>query len=162
MSRAAKHLTPNTPYMSGRAPSSPEEIARRELSRRLVEIMMKRNLKQADIAAGVFGRWPAKKGQAAGFARGRDSVSQWVRGRSLPDPRNLQRLADFLGIKPEELIPPSAFVRQAHENPAVEIRQIAGETGMAWLTVNRACSTMAAAQILDILNKDDEKRRIKA
>lgn len=161
MSRGARHLTPGTPYMTGRAPSAPDEIARRELSRRLIEIMMKRNLKQVDLAEGVFGRYAKNRANNAGNARGRDSISKWVRGLALPEPRNLQRLADYLGVKTDDLIPPSAFHRAAHENPAVEIRQITGEPGMAWLIVNRACSTMAAAQILDILNQDDEKRRLK-
>lgn len=153
MPRGTRHLPPDTQTMMGRAPMAPDEIAKRGLSRKLVETMMERDLKQADIAAAVFGRDPKTK-----RAKGRDSVSQWVRGRSLPEPRNLQKLADFLEMKKDELVPPSAFSRQAHEDPAVELRQVAGEPGMAWLRVNRACSTAAAAQILDILNKDDEKR----
>ncbi len=154
MSRKARHLPPDTDRMIGRAPMAPDDIARRQLSRRLVEVMMERDLKQADIAEGVFGKNPK-----TGYALGRDSVSQWVRGRSLPEPRNLQWLADFLGMDRSELVPPSAFNRQAHEDPAVELRQVSGEPGMAWIRVNRACSTVAAAQILDILNKDDEKKR---
>lgn len=154
MSKRARHLPPDTPFQMGRAPSAPDDIAKRQLSRQLVEVMMNKNLKQADIAAGVFGRDPK-----TGYALGRDSVSQWVRGRSLPEPRNLQKLAEFLNVDRNELVPPSAFSLRAHEDPAVELRQVAGEPGMAWLRINRACSSIAAAQTLDILNKDDEKKR---
>lgn len=153
MPRGTRHLPPDTQNMIGRPPMAPDETAKRDLSRKLVELMMERDLKQADIAAAVFGRDPKTK-----YPRGRDSVSQWVRGRSLPEPKNLQKLADFFGVDKSVLVPPSAFSRQAHEDPAVELRQVAGEPGMAWLRVNRACSTTAAAQIFDILNKDDEKR----
>ena len=36
---------------------------------------------------------------------GADSTSQYVRGRSVPTPGNLNKLANILGVEPEALFP---------------------------------------------------------
>lgn len=149
-SKASTSLLPEKSYVTGRQQISGRESVGHRLSHKLLKFMMERNLKQSDIAAGVFGR-----DKATNYPRGRDSVSSWVRGHALPQPRNLKKLADFLQVRPEDLLPPS----QSHEDSTIELRQVATEPGMVQLRINRTCSPQAAAQILNILNKDDEKRR---
>lgn len=154
MANKARHLTPDTMGARGRWPTAPEETAKREFSRILVEELMKRNWKQADLALRVFGKYPH-----TGHPKGRDSVSKWVRGVALPEPRNVQKIAEVLGMNADELLPASVFhADRTHGNPAIELRQVAGDPTKVWLRIDRACSTAVGAQILDLLIKDDAKK----
>lgn len=73
-------------------------IERVEFARKLVKQLRDRNMNQSDLA------------RRAGLSR--DAISTYARGRSMPEPANLEKIAKALGCKPEDLLLP------AMSNPA--------------------------------------------
>jgi transcriptional regulator with XRE-family HTH domain len=126
----------------GDGPASPREMARLEFGRHLWALILKAGMSQSDLA------------RAADI--GRDSVSGYIRGRNLPDPKHAKAMADALGIPLEKLYPGSIKRAMDNEPPAVELRQAAGHPGKAWLRINRAVSFTTGAKIIALLEHEDE------
>ena len=61
-------------------------LTRQEFGRRLTAMLVEKVWSQSDLA------------RASGL--GRDSISQYARGRSIPSPKNLSKLANALGTTP--------------------------------------------------------------
>jgi transcriptional regulator with XRE-family HTH domain len=83
-------------------------------------------------------------------AKNRDRIVHYLRGRSAPSPENLRKMADALGVSPDELLPPTSAVVD-DENPAVSISMVGG--GKAHLVVNKLVSMKLALQIGELLNR---------
>lgn len=137
MSRNARHhLDPaNRPDT---ADFTPRALSKQEFGRRLYALMMERRWTQSELARAA--------------KLGRDAVSTYIRGRSFPEPKNLQKLADALGVKREDLLPNTAM--RAMENdvaPMLEIRQAQGHPDKVWLRVNQMVTLDQAAQIFQVL-----------
>lgn len=84
---------------------------------------------------------------------GRDSVSTYIRGQVLPEPKNLKALADALGIQAHDLLPQSAMSAIEAETPALEIRQAHGHTDKVFLRINQLVSIDQAARIFSIIRE---------
>ena len=119
---------------------APKEIRRQEFGRDLWALMLRRGMSQSDLA------------RRAGL--GRDSISGYVRGRNLPEPRNAKKMADALGVTVHELYPGATENAMDTEHPAIEMRQAVGQPGKAWLRVNRLVSFSTAAKIVALLEAD--------
>ncbi|MGH7035663.1 MAG: helix-turn-helix domain-containing protein, partial [Stellaceae bacterium] len=85
-------------------------------------------------------------------ARGRDSISNYLRGTTIPDPKNRDKLAKALGVPPEELLPNGLFDAIEREEPSLEIKQVVGHSGQVWLRVNQLVTFDQALKIAGILN----------
>ena len=109
-----------------------------EFGRRLQSLMLERNWNQAELA------------RAAGL--GRDSISTYIRGKVFPDPRNLKRIADALGMTPQQLMPSDMASVIEAEVPALEIRQSATDPSQVHIRINRTVTVEQAAKIFSILN----------
>ena len=120
---------------------TPKALTKQEFGRRLYALLMARNISQADLA------------RLANM--GRDSISTYVNGKTFPTPRALKKLADALGVEPEELLPNGLMSAMEDEFPAVELRQAAGHADKAWLRVNRAMSFASAAKIIALIDEED-------
>jgi transcriptional regulator with XRE-family HTH domain len=129
--------------------STPRSLTKQEFGRRLYNLMMKNNWNQSDLARAAFGL------DEHGQAKGRDSVSSYIRGRSFPDPKNLKKLADALGIEPHELLPNTLASAIEIERPAFQMRQAEGHSDKVWLQVNQLVTFKIAAKIVDILKGED-------
>lgn len=84
----------------------------------------------------------------------RDSISTYVRGKSLPTPLSLKKLADALGTRPEVLLPNSAEQAIDQDSPAMEMKVSTADPTKAWLRVNRMVTLTNAAKIMSILSED--------
>ena len=140
MARNAVYRNPPTEKRA-QAPA-PREMVRQDFGRNLWNLILKRGMSQSDLA------------RASGL--GRDSVSGYIRGKNLPDPKNAKKRATALGITVEELYPGAAERAMDSELPAVELRQAAGHPGKAWLRVNRSVSFATAAKIVALLEQERE------
>jgi transcriptional regulator with XRE-family HTH domain len=120
---------------------TPRALTKQEFGRRLHGLMLAKSWNQSDLARAS--------------ELGRDSISTYVNGKTFPTPLALAKLAQALGMKPEELLPNSMMNAMDDEHPAIELRQATGHPGKAWLRVNRAMSFGAAAKIIDIINEED-------
>ena len=143
MSRNAWHGLP--PSKDTDPSFTPQHITKQEFGRRLYERMIRKGWNQSELA------------RRAGI--GRDSISTYVRGVSLPDPLYLQKLADALDCKPEDLLPNAVESAMDREHPAMEIRQAQGDTTKVWLRVNRIVPPEVASEIFAIINKADRADR---
>ena len=119
------------------APSEVLDAVKAEFGKRLQSLILEKNWNQAELA------------RASGL--GRDSISTYVRGHVFPDPKNLKRLADALGMTPQQLYPPSMAVALEVEIPSFEIRQSVTEPEKVHIRINRTVSLEQAAKIFDII-----------
>jgi transcriptional regulator with XRE-family HTH domain len=85
----------------------------------------------------------------------RDSISVYVRGRSLPSAQSLGRLADALGVDPEELLQSNAEIGREADSPSLELRISAADPSKAWLRVERLLSARTATKIVELIAADD-------
>lgn len=137
MSRKSRHTMP--PGETNQL--TPRALTKQEFGRRLQNLLLTKEWNQSDLS------------RATGL--GRDSVSTYINGKTFPTPLGLKKLAEALGVQPDELLPNSMMNAMDDEHPAIELKQAAGHTGKAWLRINRAMSFSAAAKIVDIINQDD-------
>lgn len=141
MSRSAWHSRP--PAAGADTVLTPQSISKQQFGRRLYELMIKQGMNQSDLARAA--------------KLGRDSISTYVRGISLPDPVNLQKLADALGVSREELLPNIVESAADREHPAMEIKMAHGDSGHVWVRINRQVKTETATKIFELISKDDRE-----
>jgi transcriptional regulator with XRE-family HTH domain len=120
--------------------------ARREFSRRLQTMMMKKGLSQTELAAACKNIAPAD----VRFER--DTISSYIRGIAFPTPKRLSVIATVLGCEPRDLVPvdfvPVAFT----EPPRAPCRKFESlSDGTVWLTVNQAVPFDVALKVMEIL-----------
>ena len=122
--------------------ASPAEQRKRQFGAKLQSMLLERGLKQAELARKA--------------KMGRDSVSVYIRGRSLPGPTHLHKLATALGVDADELLPgvvDSSVARTGGRSP-LRIEEIPGKPSRAWLHVEREVSYDTAMAVLALLNKE--------
>ena len=104
-----------------------------EFSRHLRQLLSDRNMTQSDLA------------RAANL--GRDSISTYCSGKTLPEPKNLLKIAHALNVTVAELAP---NVVTAARLPKLEIRQVEGDDRV-YLQINRMVTLEQAARIFEII-----------
>lgn len=120
----------------------PEHLTKKEFGRRLYSLMRSRGWTQSELA------------RQADLQR--DSVSVYVRGRSLPTPKNLAKLASALGVTEQELLPNHSLnAIEGDRTPSLEIKVSTGAPNTAWLHVNRLVKMSTAVKVAELLNDDD-------
>jgi transcriptional regulator with XRE-family HTH domain len=112
-------------------------LTRQEFGKRLYNFMMRKQMTQSDLA------------RASGM--GRDSISQYVRGRSVPSPKNLQKLCDALDVEPDVLFPNYDAQANAVEQPTLEMKSIEADAENFWLRINMKVPAMKAMEVMKIL-----------
>ncbi len=119
---------------------APREAVRREFGKRLQGAMIDKGWNQSELArrAGV----------------GRDNISSYIRGISMPGPVMLHKIAEALQMKPDEILPSKAMPTIDQVVPALDVRDIG--KGLAWLRINQAVPWDDAINIMNILKSDDE------
>jgi|TARA_R100000084_G_scaffold67833_1_gene29712 transcriptional regulator with XRE-family HTH domain len=130
----------NSPSKGEDMELAPKEAVRREFGKRLQGAMIDKGWNQSELArrAGV----------------GRDNISAYIRGISMPGPVMLHKIAEALQMKPEEILPSKAMPSIDQVVPALDVRDIG--KGLAWLRINQAVPWDDAIQIMNILKSDDE------
>lgn len=108
-------------------PHSSANEERAYFAKRLVHFLREKNMNQSELARQV--------------PLSRDAISSYVRARSLPEPANLKRIADVLGVEPSDMTMPAEHspelvghhLLMAPELPAV--RDAAGGTNVLNVTM---------------------------
>ena len=132
------HLTPDS------APDvalAPKHLTKQEFGKRLYQLMIRKGWHQSELA------------RQSGLPR--DSISVYIRGRSLPTPASLKQLATALGVSGEELLPNHVESAIDEDHPSIEFKVSPNMPDKAWLRVNRLVSVRAALKIMDILENDN-------
>ncbi len=123
-------------------PRMPDVLRRQEFARNLFRLMMEKNWRQSDLA------------RASGL--GRDSISGYIRGRNMPEPKSAEALARAFGVTVSELYPGAVERAIDNEVPAIEFRVAAGHANKAWLRVNKLVPIGVAAKIVAMIQEADE------
>ena len=85
---------------------------------------------------------------------GRDSISQYVNGKTVPSPQSLRKMSDALQTSPEELYPNYNMDAAAEEElPAFEFRAAAGEPDKMFVQMNIKIDKDKAVKLMQILNE---------
>jgi transcriptional regulator with XRE-family HTH domain len=108
---------------------------------KLIALREAKGWSQSDLAYAAWGPMISSEGKRV--ARNRDRISVYERGHSSPNPRNLKRLADALGVAPADLLD------GAVEKCALtfQITQAPREPGKARLQVDMVVPFTVAAAI---------------
>lgn len=116
--------------------------------------MLDKGWTQSDLARHAFGQ---KVDERTGgkVALGRDRISMYINGRSVPDPKNLKKLADAFGMTTEELAPDLASPAIQREAPELAITQSSANPEMVVLRVNKIVTPQIANKVFQILCGDD-------
>jgi transcriptional regulator with XRE-family HTH domain len=131
--------------MIGDSPSgsnlAPSHLTKQQFGKRVYQLMLSKGWRQSELA------------RQSGLPR--DSISVYVRGKSLPTPTSLAALAKALGVAPEELLPNHIEGAIDADMPAIEMKVSPNAPNIAWLRVNRLVTVESAMKIMDILANDN-------
>lgn len=118
----------------------PKHLTKQEFGKRLYKLMIAKGWHQSELA------------RRADVAR--DSVSTYVRGVSLPEPGNLERLARALGVEPVDLLPNHIEAAIDNDIPSLEMKVSGSDPRVAWLRINRLVSTATCLKVAELLGGD--------
>jgi transcriptional regulator with XRE-family HTH domain len=143
------------PRTRSRAPSSAQsaptvEIGQQNFGRRLQQLLDQKGMNYSDLARLVWGKTITKSGYEV--AKNRDRISVYISGKAFPDPRNLKKIADTLGVEIADIAPEhvgDAMIDQ--QNPAYSITKVQGESDKVFLRVNKLVPEPVAAKIMFLL-----------
>lgn len=113
-------------------------LRRQDFGNRLYKALRKKRWNQSDLA------------RHSGL--GRDSISQYIRGRSVPSPKNLTKLADALGIEDEVLFPNYDAQANAIEEPTFQIKSIDSDAEHVWVRINMKLPLKRAIELGRIIS----------
>jgi transcriptional regulator with XRE-family HTH domain len=126
-----------------------------EFARRLQAKMQERGWNQSELARRCAQLMPkAAKGQKQNVDFGRDRISHYVRGISMPRPESLTVLAKALGCAESDLLPPMSVPSAGAEAPPFEMTSVGGDR--VALRINRTVTLNTANKIIALLQKEDE------
>jgi transcriptional regulator with XRE-family HTH domain len=139
--------------------------ASQEFARRLHAAMLKKGWNQSDLARAA---WKKEMRDKRGYSQpvGKDRISVYLKGRTLPDAANLQRLADALGMTIGELSPVNSDVAPVdRDSPKLTFTMLPdGKTVL--LQINYVVPIEIASEIVAILSKletetsPDQKKQV--
>lgn len=130
-------------------PLTPRAHRKQEFGRQLQQLLDERNWSQADLVRAVE--------TATGEKMGRDAVSTYINGRSFPTPASLNLLCKALGRSRGELFPSAIMNATNDEDPTLVIRQEPGQTGEAWVRLDRLLPLETAMEIFSLVNAADKR-----
>lgn len=116
---------------------SSKDDTRQDFAKRLRALLAERSMSQSDLAAAA--------------KIGRDSVSTYASGKTLPKPPTMRRIAQALGVEVTALNPAAVT-----PEPAWQMRET-GQPGQIWLTVNRTLPMDTALAIIAMMREEDQR-----
>jgi hypothetical protein len=124
--------------------------------------MLKKNLNASEVARRVWGSTKDKRGYDV--ARNRDRIGHYLAGTSYPEPENLIKLADVIGVPVEDLavdkpvLVAGAGAPYRGRQPAdVQITMLSDNLGKSRLQFDRVLDTDLALRIFQMLKDADHK-----
>ena len=115
------------------------------------EAISNRHLIKAEFAKRLYSKIHERGWTQSEFARNsdlaRDSISTYVRGRSIPSPVALEKMASVLGCKPEELLPNYYEAAALKQQSTFEVRDVPNEDGYMWVRMDMRLPKELAVKI---------------
>lgn len=127
--------------------SAPREAVKVEFARRLRTALIQKGWTQSELAR------MAEKHLKGGQRFGRDTISQYMRAKSLPGPIFLDAICKALGKAPDDLLPSRGMPTIGEPSaPPFEFRDMSD--GTAWLRINKRYSISTVLKMLELDQKD--------
>lgn len=120
-------------------PLTPKHLTKQEFGRRIYRLMLAKGWNQSELA------------RQAGLPR--DSVSVYVRGRSIPTAQSLAKLAAALDVEPDQLLPNMMESAIDEDDPALEMRSSPADPSKVWLRVNQLVPLETAVQVIALIQQ---------
>ena len=139
---------------AGRPPVVKIELE--NFARRLHQAMTAKRLSQSDLARKIWGSTTDKRGY--NVAKNRDRISTYLRGEALPDTRNMQALADALGMTTAELAPDISSAAVEAQNPEIQMTAIAGHSEKVYLRLNKMLPLPVAVRIVSLIAEEEGQK----
>ncbi len=118
---------------------------------RLQAALIKKGWSQSDLARTIWGEDTDSRGYSV--AKGRDRISSYLRGKSVPEPRNLHAIADKLDMDPSELAP-DLYRRTANKAGSEAMFDvIAGEPDKAHVRINMIAPLSVAVEMMQLYER---------
>jgi len=116
------------------------------------EAMSNRHVVKAEFAKRLYSKIMERGWTQSEFARycdlARDAISTYVRGRSIPSPQALEKMASVLSVRPEDLLPNYYEAAHSTQEPTFELRDVPNEEGYMWIRLNMRLPKKVAMEIL--------------
>lgn len=132
-----------------------ERLELQNFARRLHELMAAKGLSQSDLARAVWGKGVDSRGYDV--AQNRDRISSYLKGRSVPEPGNMAKIAKHLGVSVTELAPDAVASAVDRADPAFSMTVIAGHADKTHLRVNQLVNMTTAVKIAALLSEDEKR-----
>lgn len=124
------------------------------------EAMNNRHLVKAEFAKRLYNKIAERGWTQSEFARNcdlaRDAISTYVRGRSMPSPQALEKMANVLNVRPEELLPNYYESAHSRQESTFELRDVPNEEGYMWIKLNMRLPKKVAMQIFMLAQEHDD------
>ena len=117
-----------------------KRVTKQEFAKRLYETMVSKGWTQSELSRATD--------------VGRDSISNYIRGISLPNPRNLKKLADGLGVEMSDLYPNFSMSAAGMDVPSIQTRALPGDTNFMYLEINCKLPTDVALEVQQLIIKN--------
>ncbi|WP_411508235.1 helix-turn-helix domain-containing protein [Brucella anthropi] len=128
------------------------EIVRAEnFARNLFKAMTDRGMSQSDLARALWGETVTSEGKNA--ARGRDRISVYLKGRTVPTPSTLKKIAEALGVPLEELAPDIVGAAVDRDNPEFSMSVVAGHPDKTFVRVSKLLPLKFAVEIAQVIER---------
>lgn len=128
--------------------TAPRDAVRVEFARRLSAAMAKKGWNQSELARRASEQLPERANPI-----GRDLVSVYIRGKSLPSAHILSALATALSVEPADLLPTRGTPSASDNLPKIDVKDVGN--GMSWLRVNQQVPWPIALKIMQLLQNEE-------
>ena len=119
---------------------APKSVIKKEFGKRLQAKMIEKGWNQSELA------------KKSNF--GRDNISSYIRGISIPGPLHLSAMARALNCETDELLPSRLMPNVESSNPALDVKDIG--KGLAWLKINQAVDWDVAIEVMSLIKKSNK------
>lgn len=119
-------------------------------ARNLHQALIDKGWSQSDLARKI---WGDRTDPVTGYsvAKNRDRISKYIKGSEVPDPKNLARICEALGMSLEELAPNITASIVDREIPEVSMTAITGHLDKVHLHISKLVPLGVASRIISIL-----------
>jgi transcriptional regulator with XRE-family HTH domain len=147
----------NTVHDGVNDPADATQAIKNEFGRRLQAAANTKGWNQTELArrATAFLPKPAP-GQKRHKEVGRDAVSHYFRGKSMPNPVYLEALSSALGVAARDLLPPA--VPSVFDNASPLSAKVL-DSDRVQLRINRVVSMQTFQKIIDVLAEEDRMKQ---
>jgi transcriptional regulator with XRE-family HTH domain len=111
---------------------------RKAFGRKVQTLMLKKGWNQSELARRAD--------------MGRDNVSGYIRGKNTPNSKHLQKLADALGVTPDELFP-GVISPEISDESIMDVRVLRNDPTKSSLRINVIVATPVAMQCVKLITE---------